>query len=150
LRVREGVSVQGFTLVRTLMAIIVLGTAATLSVSGLRAFTARAELVGAARVVRGQIGYARALAAARRERVGLELTPGGELILVDSRDSVLRRTRLLGSDGFRLDSARIRPAALRFNPRGQAAAGSVYLHKGNAGLRLVVNFVGRVREERLP
>ena len=139
----------GFTLLRLLVAIALLGMALTGSISGVRSLAGSAELAGASRGVRGHLVYARTVAIARREVVELTLTPTGELLLVDSRDSVVRRTPLLGVDGFHLDSARLRPATLRFNARGQAAPGSVYLHGGRSGVRLVLNFVGRVREEKL-
>lgn len=147
---RSRPSGAGFTLLRLVVAIALLGIAVTGSISGVRSLAGSAELAGAARVVRGHLVYARTVAISRREVVKLTLTPAGELLLRDSRDSVVRRTPLLGADGFRLDSASLRPTALRFNARGQAAPGSVYLHGGRAGVRLVMNFVGRVREERLP
>ncbi|MEJ2311679.1 MAG: hypothetical protein P8Y10_05800 [Gemmatimonadales bacterium] len=139
----------GFTLLRLLVATSLLGLALTGSISSLRSMAASAELAGASRVVRGHLVHARTVAVARREVVELTLTPTGDLLLVDSRDSVVRRTPLLGVDGFRLDSASLRPATLRFNARGQAAPGSVYLYGGRFGVRLVMNFVGRVREEKL-
>jgi hypothetical protein len=142
-------SSAGFTLLRLLVAIALLGMVLTASISGARSLAGSAELAGASRVVRGHLVYARTVAIARREVVGLTLTPTGELLLVDSRDSVVRRTPLLGVDGFRLDSASLRPTVLRFNARGQAAPGSVYLHVGGSGVRLVMNFVGRIREEKL-
>jgi hypothetical protein len=46
-----------------------------------------------------------------------------------------------------LDSIRLRPATLRFNARGQAAPGSVYLYRRDRGVRLVSNFLGRIRQE---
>jgi Tfp pilus assembly protein FimT len=139
----------GFTLLRLLVAISLLGMALTGSISGVRSLAGSAELAGASRVVRGHLVYARTVAIARREVVELSLTSAGALLLVDARDSVVRRTPLLGVDGFHLDSASFRPTTLRFNARGQAAPGSVYLHGGGSGVRLVMNFVGRVREEKL-
>lgn len=140
----------GFTLLRLLTAMLVTGLALAGSVSGFRSMAIGAQLTGAARTVRAHFGYARAVAIARRTTVALTLGPAGELLLLDPGDSVIRRAPLLGTAGYRLDSVRIRPTVIRFNPRGQAAAGSIYLYKGQRGARLVVNFVGRVREERLP
>lgn len=139
----------GFTLLRLLVAIALLGLALAGSLSGTRSLAQSTELAGAARVVRGLLIYARTVAIARREVVELTLTPTNELLLVDSRDSVVRRAPLLGADGFRLDSASLRPPVLRFNARGQAAPGSIYLYGRRGSVRLVLNFVGRVREERL-
>lgn len=139
----------GFTLLRLLVAIALLAIAGTGAISGVRTLVGSAELAAAARGVRGHLVYARTAAISRREVVKLTLTPAGELILLDSRDSVVRRTPLLGADGFRLDSASLQPTTLRFNARGQAAPGSVYLHGRRAGVRLVMNFLGRVREEKL-
>lgn len=139
----------GTTLLQLLVAMALLGIALTGSISGVRSLARSAELAGASRLVRAHLAYARTVAIARRELVELTLTPSGELLLVDSQDSVVRRTPLLGADGFHLDSASLRPTALRFNARGQAAPGSVFLHGGRSGVRLVMNFVGRVREEKL-
>lgn len=140
----------GATLLQLVVAMALLGIALAGSISGVRSLARSAELAGASRVVRAHLAYARTVAIARRELVELTLTPSGELLLVDSRDSVVRRTPLLGADGFRLDSASLRPTTLRFNARGQAAPGSVFLHGGPSSVRLVINFVGRIREEKLP
>jgi hypothetical protein len=133
-----------------MIAILLLGLALTGSVSGARSLAQDTALKAGANVVRGHLSYARVIAIARRENVRLTLAPGGDLLLTDSRDSVVRRTRLLGEESFHLDSVRLRPAVLRFNSRGQAAPASVYLHGRRGSIRLVVNFVGRVREEKLP
>ena len=142
-------SPAGFTLVHLLLAIGLLGLVLAGSFSGMRALATSAEITGAARVVRGHLVYARTLAIALREVVELTLTPVGELLLVDSRDSVVRKTPLVGANGFRLDSASLRPSALRFNARGQAAPGSIYLYGERAGVRLVLNFIGRIRVEKI-
>jgi hypothetical protein len=69
--------------------------------------------------------------------------------LLDPRDTVLARIRIAGDGLLALDSVRLRPSTLRFNPRGQAAPGSLYLYRGRRGVRLVSNFLGRVRREEL-
>ncbi len=120
------------------------------SVAGARSLVQDSALGSAATAVRGQLAYARAVAIARRERISLALEAGGGLAVTDSRDSVVRRVPLLSGRGSYLDSVRLRPAVLRFNSRGQAAPASVYLHGPGGGIRIVVNFLGRVREERLP
>jgi Tfp pilus assembly protein FimT len=141
---------RGFALVKLLLAITLVGLVLGSSLSGVRALAGSAELASAARVARGHLAYGRVVAIARRDAVTLTLNASGEVVLADASGSVIRRTPLLGSAGFRLDSIRLRPRILRFNARGHAAPGSLYLHNGPAGVRLVVNFLGRVRVEPLP
>jgi hypothetical protein len=57
------------------------------------------------------------------------------------------RLALAGPDALPVDSLRVRPATLRFNARGQAAPGSVYLYRGRRSIRIVCNFLGRLRIE---
>ncbi len=141
---------HGFTLLQLMIAVLLSGIALTGSIAGARSLVQASALGAAATVVRGQLVYARAIAVARREKVGLTLEAGGDLAVTDSRDSVVRRVPLLRGRDSHLDSVRLRPAVLRFNSRGQAAPGSVYLYGRRGGIRMVVNFLGRVREERLP
>ena len=141
---------SGITLVHLLTGIALMGLVLAGSLSGVLSLTRAVSLTAAAQAVRGDLAYARTVAVARRERIELTLTPDGDLVTLDSRDSVVHRTRLLGADALRLDSIRLRPSTLRFNSRGQAAPGSVYLHSGERNLRLVLSFVGRIREERSP
>lgn len=141
---------HGFTLLQLLIALLVAGLAGAGSVSAARSLVRVSAVSTAARAVRAQLAYARAVAIARREKISIEIEPAGDLAIADSRDSVIRRLPLLGARDSHLDSVRLRPTVLRFNSRGQAAPGSVYLHGPGGGIRLVVNFLGRVREEKLP
>lgn len=141
---------RGFTLVQMMIAVLLLGIALSGSIAGARLLVGQSAMRAVATEMRAQLVYARAIAISRRENIELTLEPGGHLRLADSKDSVIRRIRLIGDHGSRLDSVLLRPKTLRFNPRGQAAAGSVYLFGSGGGVRLVVNFLGRVREERLP
>ncbi|MFW6193741.1 MAG: hypothetical protein ACOC83_09675, partial [Gemmatimonadota bacterium] len=63
-------------------------------------------------------------------------------------DGELVGTTPLVAGTFDLDSARLRPSVLRFNARGQASPGSLYLYRKRRGVRVVSNFIGRVRVER--
>jgi len=77
----------------------------------------------------------------------VRLATGGVLETVDRDGAVVDRTRLLDSP-LGVDSARLRPSVMRFNARGQAAPGSLYLYRGRRVVRIVCNFLGRLRVER--
>lgn len=138
----------GFTLPELLLALALLGGAWALGLAVWRAHADGDALRGASRAVRGALDAGRLTAVARREVLRLRLSEGGRLVLYDGGDRELRGWDVGPRGPFRTDSIRLRPRTLRFNSRGQAAPGSVYLYRGRGGVRLVVNFVGRVREER--
>lgn len=138
----------GFTLLELTIVLAFTALLAAVAFTGFRTFVDSAAIAGAARTVHEHLTHARAMAIYRRERVRLRLNPGAELTLVDDRDSVLARLSLATSGPFGIDSVRVRPATLRFNPRGQAAPGSIYLYRARKGARIVVNFLGRVRVQR--
>lgn len=141
----------GFTLPRLLLALALLGVAAAAAVpAGGRAIEAF-SLRRSGDLARGHLIRARLAAVARREKVRVRAGPGATLVLEDAEGSLLAATGL-EAGLLRLDSVRIRPSTLRFNARGQAAPGSLYLYHGKRGVRVVVNFLGRVRREsfRLP
>jgi hypothetical protein len=118
-----------------------------MSASSFRELRAAAYVHAASRSVRNQLVLARSLSVARRERIRIRLDPEGDLVLLDDSGRRLARATV-GLDGdLRVDSVRVRPATLRFNPRGQAAPGSVYLYRGNRIVRIVSNFLGRLRVE---
>lgn len=77
----------------------------------------------------------------------VRLDPGGSLVALDARGRIVAATPLRDAGLLGVDSVRLRPATLRFNARGQAGPGSLYLYRGGRGVRLVVNFIGRVRRE---
>ncbi|MDT8435446.1 MAG: prepilin-type N-terminal cleavage/methylation domain-containing protein [Gemmatimonadota bacterium] len=142
-------SPAGFTLVEMLIALVVAGTLVAIAVPPLVRLRSAATLNGAADAVARQLALGRNLAIARREPVRLRAGPAGTE-LHDPEGNVLVALRLGRGEELPIDSLRVRPAAIRFNERGQAGAGSVYLWKDDRGVRLVCNFLGRVRRESLP
>lgn len=138
---------RGFTVVE-LLVVLVLSAAAVLAVTaGWSRWAAGWPLGRAASVARSELGRARALAIARREVVRLRVSARGELVVRDAADRRLRSTPFRG-DPFRLDSLRLRPSTLRYNARGQGSPGSLYLYRRGRGVRIVSNFIGRLRVER--
>lgn len=137
---------RGFTLPELLIALTVVMTLAALGWSGLRSFREAAALRAAARQVVAELSLARRLAVNRRETVRFT-TAAGDLALTAEDGGVLARLALAGPDALPVDSLRVRPATLRFNARGQAAPGSVYLYRGRRSIRIVCNFLGRLRIE---
>lgn len=82
----------------------------------------------------------------RRETVRFRKI-GDQLVLQASDGSTLKSIALSGADRLPVDSVLLRPATFRFNARGQAAPGSVYLFRGDRSVRIVCNFLGRLRVE---
>lgn len=95
------------------------------------------------------LSRARMLAVARRQTLRVRISASGSLVLLDPDGERLDEVALQGDGLWTLDSLRLRPATLRFNSRGQAAPGSLYLYRGRRSVRLVSNFVGRIRQESL-
>lgn len=137
---------NGLTLVELLVALVVTGTVASIAVASMAALRERTALNGASDAVTRQIALTRAIAVARRETVRLTRHASG-LAIVDARDRTVATLRVGRKEDLAVDSVRVRPASLRFNARGQAGPGSIYLWRGDRGVRLVVNFLGRVRRE---
>lgn len=137
----------GATLLELLVALALLGLALGAGAEGLRRHRDAVALDRAAASARARLAQARMLGVARRGVVTLRVTAGGALELRDPDGEVAGVTPLVGGT-FGLDSARLRPSVLRFNSRGQAAPGSLYLYREGRGVRLVSNFLGRVRTER--
>lgn len=102
----------------------------------------------AERAVRGQLVLARTVAVARRETVRVRADETGDLVILDGSGARLNSAGIGGATGLGVDSMRVRPSTLRFNSRGQGAPGSVYLYRGNRTVRIVSNFLGRLRTER--
>ena len=141
-------SASGFTLLELAIVLALAALLTAVAFSGFRSFADSAAIAGAARSVREHVIRARSTAIYRRERVRLRQSPTADLTLRDDRDSVLATLSLARTGPFAIDSVRIRPATLRFNSRGQAAPGSIYLYRAKKGVRVVVNFLGRVRVQR--
>lgn len=145
---RAGDGRGGFSLLELLLVLALLGVTTMAGIAAWRAHAGARALDGAGRVVRGALDAGRLAGVARRSVVRLRLEEGARLVLYDQDDGEIREWTLGRSGPFRMDSVRLRPRTLRFNARGQAAPGSVYLYRGRGAIRLVINFVGRVREER--
>lgn len=139
----------GYTLVQVLLATAVVGIVAGVAISGAGTALGAFSLRRSADLTRGHLGRARLLAVSHRETVRVRAGGSGELLLLDAQGEVMATTHVGGGGLLRLDSVVIRPTTLRFNARGQAAPGSVYLFRGRRGVRLVINFLGRVRREAL-
>ncbi len=136
---------RAFTLVEIVLAVALLGV-------GLAAATAwgaldRLGLSWSARLAEAQLARARLRAVALRHPVRVALRAGHRLELSDAGGAVISVVDLGGSGLRALDSVRIRPDTIRYNPRGHGAAGSLYLYRGRRGIRLVSNFIGRVRRQ---
>lgn len=137
---------RGFTLPELLIVLTVMSILLAMSWSGLSAFREASALRAAARQVTAQLALARRLAVGRRETVRFTAA-GNDLTLSAPDGTVLLRVGLEGPDPLPVDSLRVRPSSLRFNARGQAAPGSVYLYRGRRSIRIVCNFLGRLRVE---
>lgn len=140
---------NGVTLVELLIALVLTGTLASLGIASIAGVRERAALDGAADAVTRQVALARAVAVARRESVRLTRL-GSALGVVDSGDRLVTAIGVGRTEDLAVDSVRVRPGSIRFNARGQAGPGSIYLWRGHRGVRLVVNFLGRVRRETVP
>lgn len=133
---------SGFSLVEVLVAIAVAGIVAGVVISGTS--VDRFGLARAARLAEAQLVRARLHALA--SHVPADVTIAGTWLEVAQRGGPTLSRVDLAAHGFgRLDSVRLRPATIRFNARGHGSPGSVYLYRGRRGIRLVSNFVGRVR-----
>ncbi len=133
---------SGFSLVEVAIALAVTGLAATFIIS--REPLDRFSLTRAARVAESQLTLARLHAVATH--VPTAVTLAGTRLEVSRRGgSLLSRVDLGRHTLGRLDSLRLQPSTLRFNARGHGSPGSVYLYRGERGIRLVSNFVGQVR-----
>lgn len=137
----------GVTLPELLLVLGLVGILVVPALSGFRRWRDSASLHAATRSVRAHLVLARSLAVSRRQTVRVRATSDGDLVLLDPADSILARATVGRAGDTTLDSVRVRPSMLRFNSRGQAAPGSVYLYARGRSVRLVCNFLGRVRQE---
>lgn len=137
----------GFSLLELLLVLLLVGTTWSVSYVAYRAYR-RATVLRASRgAVVAFLARARLAAVSRREVLRLRIGPDGDLTLRAPDGELLDRLPLTTGD-LALDSVRLAPRTLRFNPRGQGAPGSAYLFAGERGVRVVCNFLGRLRVER--
>ncbi len=109
----------------------------------------RVSLARSAEIARGHLARARLTALARRARVEVRLGRSNRLLLLDAGGNRIAEADVGGDGLLALDSLSIRPTSIRYNARGQGSPGSLYLYRGDRGVRLVSNFLGRVRKQRL-
>ena len=141
---RSASRTAGWTVVELVVVVALIGVAVALSAPW-RALDA-IGLSRVARVAEVELGRARLHAATRRVPVRVTVA-GTWLVIREANGRLVARTDLAGRGLRGLDSVRLRPATLRYNARGQASAGSLYLFRAGRGIRLVSNFVGRVRRQ---
>jgi type II secretory pathway pseudopilin PulG len=115
----------------------------------LRSWLDGISLDRSAQLAISHLNRARMSAVSRRATLRVRVSGPGEILLLAPDGSRISSTRLAGDGLASLDSIRLRPPTLRYNARGQASAGSLYLYKGRRGVRIVSNFVGRLRMVRI-
>jgi hypothetical protein len=126
---------------------IVVGLIGILAVTVLPALGAldRWSLSRGATLAERHLTGVRLRAVASRERLRVRVIPPGTLVTLDEADLVVDRLELSGPRNRFVDSVRIRPRTIGYNSRGHGSAGSLYLYRGDRGIRVVSNFVGRIR-----
>lgn len=135
---------SGHSLIEITIALVVISVVAAIALPATSAVD-RWALTRAARLTERQLANARILAVARRDRIRLRVVGGGTLESLDGAGTIVDRRVLAGGRPGLVDSVTIRPASIRFNPRGHGAAGSIYLYRNGRGIRVISNFVGRIR-----
>ena len=135
---------SGTTLLEVVCAIALLSILASLSIPVVRSLDAWA-VNAAARITERHLMTVRLRAAADRRLYRIRATPGGNLETLDNTGRVVGRLELAGPTARLVDSLRVRPRTIRYNPRGHGSAGSIYLYRNGRGVRLISNFVGRIR-----
>lgn len=146
---RRASSTAAFTLPELLVVLALVAVVCAVGAAALWDVRRQLGLEAAARVGRAALVRARMEAVFRGATVRVRREGRGppELVLRDEDERPIARFVLGPRPGVGVDSAALRRATLSFNARGQAAPGSLYLYQGDRGIRLVVNFIGRVREE---
>jgi len=132
--------------VELLIGLVIFGTITAFGVSGYVSLREAQSLRSATREIRAQLSFARRAAVSRRETVRFRQI-NDQLVLLTPDGTAITSIALSGVDRLPVDSVQLRPATFRFNARGQAAPGSVYLFKGSRSIRIVCNFLGRLRVE---
>ena len=147
MRFRPVSAAAGVTLPELLITLTILGTLTALGASGFRSLRDATSMRAATWSVRNHLALARSLAIARREKILVRPGPSGDLVLLTASGERVAGIGVGPAGDVPVDSLRVRPATLRFNARGQAAPGSVYLYRGDRVVRIVSNFLGRLRVE---
>lgn len=141
---RRRVRAAGTTLVEAAIA-LTLVSLLVLVVAPRRDVFDQWSIARAARLTERHLSGARLNALAHRRSVEVRLAGGRVLETVDGSGRVVARLDLRESGLGPLDSIRVRPSRIRYNARGHGSAGSVYLYRGHRGVRVVSNFIGRIR-----
>jgi len=137
----------GLTLPEMLIALTVVSAMAAVGYGAVRDLREGTLLRATARTVRGHLAFARSQAVARRETLRVRLDDSGDLVVLTASGERLASATIGRGAEIAVDSIRLRPGTLRFNARGQAAPGSVSLYRGDRTVRIVSNFLGRLRTE---
>lgn len=137
----------GHTLPEILIVLTLVGTLSALTVAGFRGLQDATAMRAAGWVVRNQLSLARSLALGRRESIRVTMVSGYGLAILDGAGRRLGGVTTGPGGDLQVDSVQVRPATLRFNSLGMAAPGSVYLHGRGRIVRIVCNFLGRLRVE---
>jgi len=138
---------DGVTLPELLIALTILGTLGAIGASGLRSLRDSTAVRAATWSVRSHLILARSLAIARREKILIRRDANGSLVILATDGRTVAAASVGPRADLAVDSLRVRPSTLRFNALGQAAPGSVYLYRGDRVVRVVSNFLGRLRIE---
>jgi len=133
---------RGFSLIELVLAIALVGIALAVAASSWGVID-RWSLARATRLAESHLTRARLLALASRGKT--EVRSNGQWLELWEATGVLIDRIDLGTGSGLADSIRLRPAVLRFNSRGHGSPGSLYLYRGRRGMRVISNFLGRVR-----
>lgn len=137
---------HGFTLLELLTVLSLVGITIAAGLPAVVNLRDARTLRSATQVIRHELSLARRSAVHGRERVMFRRS--GNILILETSDGAVRSSvALSGPDRLPVDSVQLRPATFRFNARGQAAPGSVYLYRGRRSVRIVCNFLGRIRVE---
>ncbi|MCG8466946.1 MAG: GspH/FimT family pseudopilin [Gemmatimonadetes bacterium] len=135
---------RGFGSIELLIAIALIGLLLATTVSWEP--IDRWSLARATRLAETELRRARSVALSEHRRIDVRADDGW-LELSAPGSGPIGRIQLAGPGGL-ADSIRLRPRVLRFNGRGQGSAGSLFIYRGSRGMRVISNFLGRVRTIR--
>jgi len=133
---------SGFSLIELAVAVTLVGIALAAAAISWDLID-RWSLIRATRLAESHLSRARLHALASRRKTEVR-SNGKWLELWEPSGTLIARIDLGAGSGL-ADSIRLRPSILRFNSRGQGSPGSLYLYRGRRGMRVVSNFLGRVR-----